>query len=152
MGEKKQLSRKEFLKLAGTATTATLAAGLIDLKNGIAKEEVSSPQEGADLSKLPADIVKKNELLQMQQDLARVLKKPMNERKWSMVLDLRKCIGCSACATVSPETFKMTGDKAHLIGGKLINSIEVLSVKEIANNQEAADVCPVPCIFIKKID
>ena len=65
---------------------------------------------------------------------------------------VNECIGCSACATVSPESFKMIGDKAHLINGKLVESIEVLSVQEIANNQEAADVCPVPCIFVKKTE
>ena len=65
---------------------------------------------------------------------------------------VNECIGCSACATVSPESFKMVGDKAHLINGKNSNSIETIQIPEIANSQEAADVCPVPCIFIKKID
>lgn len=94
---KSKVSRKDFLKLAGTATAATLAAGLVDLKKGLAKESSSSEEKGVDLSKLPPEIVQKNELLRMQDDLARALKKPRNERKWSMVLDLRKCIGCSAC-------------------------------------------------------
>ena len=33
----------------------------------------------------------------MQEDLRRALQKPMEQRRWVMVLDLRKCVGCSAC-------------------------------------------------------
>ncbi len=36
-------------------------------------------------------------LLVMQEDLRRALKKPMEERRWGSVLDLRKCVGCHAC-------------------------------------------------------
>lgn len=36
-------------------------------------------------------------LVVMQNDLARALKKPAAERRWAMLLDLRKCIGCHAC-------------------------------------------------------
>lgn len=33
----------------------------------------------------------------MQRELQKALKKPMEQRRWVMVIDLRKCIGCSAC-------------------------------------------------------
>jgi molybdopterin-containing oxidoreductase family iron-sulfur binding subunit len=39
-------------------------------------------------------------LLRMQKDLRRALKKPLEQRKWIMVIDTRKCVGCHAC-TVS---------------------------------------------------
>jgi molybdopterin-containing oxidoreductase family iron-sulfur binding subunit len=39
-------------------------------------------------------------LVRMQADLRRALKKPENQRRWVMVLDLRKCVGCSACTVV----------------------------------------------------
>lgn len=94
---KNKLSRKNFLKLAGTACAATLASGLLDSKIGVAKEDGPMQEVEADLSKLPPELIKKNELLRMQQDLLNALKKERKERKWSMVLDLRKCIGCSAC-------------------------------------------------------
>ncbi|MBI5304750.1 MAG: 4Fe-4S dicluster domain-containing protein [Chloroflexi bacterium] len=36
-------------------------------------------------------------LLRMQEDLKRALKKDVKARRWAMVLDLRKCVGCSSC-------------------------------------------------------
>lgn len=33
----------------------------------------------------------------MQEDLKRAMKKPVEKRRWVMVLDLKKCVGCSAC-------------------------------------------------------
>ncbi len=38
-----------------------------------------------------------SDLLRMQRDLQRAMAKPRSQRKWIMVIDLRKCIGCSAC-------------------------------------------------------
>lgn len=95
--EKKKINRKDFLKLAGTATAATLYGNSLDLGKISAKEEESTQGIEANLSNLPQELVQKNELLRMQEDLLRALAKPRKERKWAMVLDLRKCIGCSAC-------------------------------------------------------
>ena len=36
-------------------------------------------------------------LVVMQKDLERALKKPDKDRRWAMLMDLRKCIGCHAC-------------------------------------------------------
>jgi molybdopterin-containing oxidoreductase family iron-sulfur binding subunit len=34
----------------------------------------------------------------MQEDLKRAMEKPIDQRKWVMVIDLEKCVGCHACA------------------------------------------------------
>ena len=45
----------------------------------------------ADVTAKPADLVR------MQDELKRAMEKPIDQRKWIMVIDLQKCIGCSAC-------------------------------------------------------
>jgi len=40
---------------------------------------------------------KQDVLVQMQADLKRALAKPKDQRRWVMILDLRKCVGCHAC-------------------------------------------------------
>lgn len=36
-------------------------------------------------------------LLRMQADLRKAMAKPVEERRWTMVIDTRKCVGCHAC-------------------------------------------------------
>lgn len=96
--ESKRLTRKDFLKSIGASSLAIAALFSTDTKETVAEEEVKSKDSVSEaLNKLPSNLTKQNELLRMQLDLVRALKKPLKERKWSMALDLRKCIGCSAC-------------------------------------------------------
>jgi Fe-S-cluster-containing dehydrogenase component len=39
----------------------------------------------------------KDILIAMREELARAVKRPARERRWVMVIDQRKCIGCHAC-------------------------------------------------------
>ena len=70
---------------------------MLNPRDTAAKGDDTLEAPAVDLSALPPEIINKNELLRMQQDLQRALKKPRGARKWAMVLDLRKCVGCSAC-------------------------------------------------------
>src|SRR3972149_7184596 len=80
-------ARRDFLKAVLAATA--IAGGL------------SAKAEGAEAKKaekaLPELPEGENLLLRMQRELRRALKKPIEQRRWAMVIDLSKCIGCSAC-------------------------------------------------------
>jgi len=77
--------------------------------------------------------------------------------KWVIEYHKDICIGCGVCAAIEPRDWEMQGDKSHLKGSAKIErnpkgNFEVKEIDQnIESNQEAADACPVPCIFIKKI-
>lgn len=85
---KQPISRRKFFKRAGAATagavaTAALLPGLKESGKLVANAVLSEPAL--------------SETVQMHNDLQRALEKPMSERKWAMVIDIRRCIGCNAC-------------------------------------------------------
>ena len=48
-----------------------------------------------------------NILLRMQQELHRALEKPLDQRRWIMAVDLRKCVGCHACTVACKAENKL---------------------------------------------
>jgi tetrathionate reductase subunit B len=83
----KRLSRRTFFKhaggaLAGAAAATALLPGLKETGKLLAETLTTNID---------------NETLTMHNDLQRALEQPIERRKWGMVIDVRKCIGCHAC-------------------------------------------------------
>src|SRR3990167_1903486 len=86
--EKKKIPRRAFLRrsagvAAGVAATTAPLPGL--------RQPAAALSE---TGKVNAD----NETLTMLHDLQQALQKPIEQRRWAMVIDTRKCIGCNACS------------------------------------------------------
>lgn len=95
--EEPDLGRRNFLRnLAGVAGV-TAAAAVPGAKK--TEEPPSVPLQTIQVN--PPTISpldgKLDPLERMRADLARAMEKPQNERRWVMVIDLRKCIGSNAC-------------------------------------------------------
>ena len=68
-----------------------------------------------------------------------------------IIQEHEKCIGCGACVGVCPAFWEMGKDgKSNPKKAKKVGANFELEVKDIACNQQAADICPVNCIHIKK--
>jgi molybdopterin-containing oxidoreductase family iron-sulfur binding subunit len=52
-------------------------------------------------------------LTTMQDDLKRALAKPPAERRWAMLIDLRKCVGCHGCTVGCVSEHKLPPDVAY---------------------------------------
>lgn len=83
-----KISRRGFFKRSGTVMAGSIAAAAV--LPSIFRSNKSHAAH------LPAG--SENEVLQMQADLVESLKKPIEKRKWAMIVDARKCIGCHACS------------------------------------------------------
>ena len=95
------MNRREFVKAgalvgagAAVATTAVVSDRLLDSTGDpVGKKTIRSltvlnnikPQANEDV------------LLRMQRELVKAMAKPVEERRWIMVIDTRKCVGCHAC-------------------------------------------------------
>ncbi|MDZ7634359.1 MAG: 4Fe-4S dicluster domain-containing protein [Bacteroidales bacterium] len=98
---KNNLARRTFLRsaLLTSAAAGFATAGVVVSRTGkqgdtplgedtireIAEPETIAVDEQSDV------------LIRMQKELRKALKKPVEQRKWIMVIDTRKCVGCHAC-------------------------------------------------------
>jgi len=96
------LSRRGFFKGAlGTGALAAITAYEVfaiesDPANPVTFPAPSSPLSGPS-SQLSSADGQVDVLERMRVELLRALAKPAADRRWVMVIDLRKCVGCHAC-------------------------------------------------------
>lgn len=89
-------SRRDVLGwlAAGAAVAAVPATQLVGAAVAVAAPEEAPPTA---LPPLPPPTEGESHVLRMQRELRRALAKPVSARRWVMVIDTRKCIGCHAC-------------------------------------------------------
>ena len=69
-----------------------------------------------------------------------------------IIHERKKCIGCGTCAAVCPKFFEIDkkDNLATLKNSKKVEEGFELNAEEISCLKEAADMCPVKIITIKK--
>ncbi|HWP90998.1 MAG TPA: 4Fe-4S dicluster domain-containing protein [Thermodesulfobacteriota bacterium] len=102
--EKYDLARREFLEKFASGVFASLVAPALGFVSSSKAEETSEEPNKYHYKlpnlkeiELPEPRPNEDVLIRMMRDLQRALNKPIEQRKWVMVIDLRKCIGCHAC-------------------------------------------------------
>jgi len=92
--------RRDFLLKVALAAFAGATLPLVGLKSVAVATAATVPLD-KDGQSVPALHISpqadEDVLIRMQRDLERAYAKPMDQRRWGMVIDTRKCVGCSAC-------------------------------------------------------
>jgi molybdopterin-containing oxidoreductase family iron-sulfur binding subunit len=95
------MNRREFVKtgvLTGAGLTGVAGAVFKD-RNTRSTGDPTGPETARELPILENVPARRDEdlLIRMQRDLKRAMAKPVEQRRWVMIIDQRKCVGCHAC-------------------------------------------------------
>jgi len=95
------LNRREFVRAAGLVAAGAAATIGVVVKDRQPKAP-RDPVGAVSVRELPApaDLPPREQedvLLRMQRELRLAMAKPVEDRKWVMIIDQRKCVGCHAC-------------------------------------------------------
>jgi molybdopterin-containing oxidoreductase family iron-sulfur binding subunit len=90
-------SRADFLRRTGAAAAVATLAPRAARAQTTPAATTPSPSSPTELPTLPPPSEGESEVLRMQRELVAAMRKPVDQRRWVMVIDLRKCSGCDAC-------------------------------------------------------
>jgi molybdopterin-containing oxidoreductase family iron-sulfur binding subunit len=115
-----------------------------------------APLQGVEISALPADdpLAKEDVLVRMNRELKRALEKPASERRWVMVIDLRRCVGCHACTVACVAENKLPpGVVYRPVITEEIGTYPNVTMKFLprpcmqCENSPCTEVCPVTATY-----
>ncbi|NIA28129.1 MAG: 4Fe-4S dicluster domain-containing protein [Desulfobulbaceae bacterium] len=86
--------RRRLLTVFASSTFAGLVLPAVE---SAAQTSESAPTGEAKAVALYSELDEEDMLGRMTRDLMRALQKPIEKRHWSMLIDLRKCVGCQGC-------------------------------------------------------
>lgn len=81
---------------SGSATASTILEDVLSDPNAVLAQ-VTSAMQAPETALTSADDGRTDILERMRVELRAALAKPVADRRWVMVIDLRKCVGCHAC-------------------------------------------------------
>ena len=95
------MTRREFVRsaaLVGAGVTASVGVALKDrLVESDRDPTGDATRRNLDALNALPERHDEDALVRMQRELARAMAKPVEQRRWIMVIDTRKCVGCHAC-------------------------------------------------------
>ncbi len=90
------MDRRSFVKLGGLIGGALGVADLLFIGDALANPNADQIVSLPVLDRVKAE-PGEDVLIRMQRELVRAMNKPIEKRRWGMVIDTRKCVGCHSC-------------------------------------------------------
>ena len=153
--EEQNVSRRKFVANVVKATAGiAVAASVFSIDSAQAQKTQSDDTLPPSLSsQIPQDEL----IFRMQRELQSALEKPLSERKWAMVIDQRKCVGCHSCTVACKAENKLPlGVVYRPVIEEEHGTFPYVSLKILArpcmhcSNAPCTKVCPVGATFTRE--
>ncbi len=109
-------SRRSFLsKFASMVFAGLIVPAVLGDTEPVHAAPAVPEEELVPLLDLPEPVAGEDPIQRMMEDLRRALQKPIEQRKWAMVIDLRKCTGCYGCTVACITENKLPPGVAYRV-------------------------------------